>query len=541
MANANAEPQGQVGDLRSIFDSRQTRSGSYYSPYLLSGDAYVDPNVQVDTLLFNALHLHDDPFGSPLSTPPSSRCTSPEPTEFTQLPPEVAVSVHKEPQEQGSISSAGKSSKRKRKRKSKKKAVEAERVEEDAIEESGQEETAVKQQRSHVQRQKKRQKNDPNGILFTQTDEALEQLAEKYAGRLFPDSYKTENKFPTNQLQAIAQSTGYQGNPYVGLGNPSFDIPAPEPCIYTLDELVNDGKHNFKLVCCKNGTSHITDPNTNAVIGLITTGPRNDPTWKSNADEAVKTIKRLRPQCKFPPWVYSPKDRRGPINNINWGISLGNRQPRPMELNNQGVKRKAAMEEIRQDLAFIRIALFMCMVFLTWAPKLCLYYASTMAAVLERYPQLSLPFQGCVFAAFAVNFGPQTVCLPHRDTKNLAFGWCAITALGNFNWRKGGHLVLWDLCLVIEFPPGATIFIPSALVCHFNTAIQPHEERYSFTCYTSGALFRWVDHGFRPETDYKKTPEAKLNAEQDSTRRERGFSLFSTLDELKKGCAASKQ
>ncbi|KAL0562620.1 hypothetical protein V5O48_019464, partial [Marasmius crinis-equi] len=164
---------------------------------------------------------------------------------------------------------------------------------------------------------------------------------------------------------------------------------------------------------------------------------------------------------------------------------------------------------------------------------LCLYYAVTIADIMEKYPHLTLPFRGCVFAAFAVNFGPQTVCLPHRDTKNLAFGWCAITALGKFDWRKGGHLVLWDLHLVVEFPPGATIFIPSALVCHFNTAIQPHEERYSFTCYSAGALFRWADHGFQRKTDYKKTKQAKENVQQDRMRWERGVSLFSTLDDLK--------
>ncbi|KAL0563064.1 hypothetical protein V5O48_019015, partial [Marasmius crinis-equi] len=101
------------------------------------------------------------------------------------------------------------------------------------------------------------------------------------------------------------------------------------------------------------------NPDTKAVIGLVTTGPLKDDTWIPNANSAAETIKRLRPQCKFPKWVYGPKTRRGPINNINCGISLGNGQPEPMVLNDQGVKRKAAVEEIRQDPAFIRIALFM--------------------------------------------------------------------------------------------------------------------------------------------------------------------------------------
>jgi hypothetical protein len=68
--------------------------------------------------------------------------------------------------------------------------------------------------------------------------------------------------------------------------------------------------------------------------------------------------------------------------------------------------------------------------------------------------------------------------------------------------QAGGHLVLWDLQLIIEFPPGATILIPSALLRHSNTTIQKGEERYSFTQYTAGGPFRWVDHGFQKEAEY---------------------------------------
>ncbi|KAJ7624191.1 hypothetical protein B0H17DRAFT_1151319 [Mycena rosella] len=53
-----------------------------------------------------------------------------------------------------------------------------------------------------------------------------------------------------------------------------------------------------------------------------------------------------------------------------------------------------------------------------------------------------------------------------------AWGWCSITALGDFDPNKGGHLILWDLRLAIRFPPGSTILIPSALLHHSNVAIQ---------------------------------------------------------------------
>jgi hypothetical protein len=108
----------------------------------------------------------------------------------------------------------------------------------------------------------------------------------------------------------------------------------------------------------------------------------------------------------------------------------------------------------------------------------------------------------CRFSAFAaatLNFGPLTVTLPHIDALNLAWGWCAITALGFFNPDRGGHLVLWDLKLIIRFPPGSTILIPSAILRHSNIGIGPNERRYSFTQFTAAGLFRWVDNGFRSD------------------------------------------
>ena len=87
----------------------------------------------------------------------------------------------------------------------------------------------------------------------------------------------------------------------------------------------------------------------------------------------------------------------------------------------------------------------------------------------------------------------------HVDTGNKANGLCAITALGQFDPKRGGHLVLAQLGLVIEFPPGATILIPSATVAHGNTPIQEGETRQSVTQYAAGGLFRWVRFGFRNE------------------------------------------
>lgn len=113
---------------------------------------------------------------------------------------------------------------------------------------------------------------------------------------------------------------------------------------------------------------------------------------------------------------------------------------------------------------------------------------------------------------------------------------CAITALGDYDPKRGGHLVLWDLKLVIEFPPGSTILIPSACIRHSNVSIQEGETRYSFTQYAAGGLFRWVDHGFQSEKVYRSGWSKKRKREELAVGRRRweeAMELFPTLEELR--------
>lgn len=114
----------------------------------------------------------------------------------------------------------------------------------------------------------------------------------------------------------------------------------------------------------------------------------------------------------------------------------------------------------------------------------------------------------------------------------MAFGECSVTPFGSYDYKRGGHLVLWDLKLVIEFPPGCTILFPSAVLSHSNVAIARHERRYSFAQYTAGGLFRWVDQGFQTKDQHW----ASLSAEELTKEKERldgmwklGLSLIPTV------------
>ena len=164
-----------------------------------------------------------------------------------------------------------------------------------------------------------------------------------------------------------------------------------------------------------------------------------------------------------------------------------------------------------------------------WAPEFHVYSAECLSQLHDHNPSLKCNFPSSIFASTTYNLGPRTVCFKHKDFANLSFGWCAVTALGAFNYKKGGHLILWDCHLVIEFPPGCTILLLSAILMHSNTSILPKETRYSFMQYTAGGLFQWVENGFQKSSEfYALLSDKGLEAQpvKDAARWEFGLSLF---------------
>lgn len=121
--------------------------------------------------------------------------------------------------------------------------------------------------------------------------------------------------------------------------------------------------------------------------------------------------------------------------------------------------------------------------------------------------------------------------------QNLAFGWCAITALGDYDPTLGGHLVLWDLGIIIEFPPGSTILIPSACIKHSNISIQPHETRYSIVQYAAGDLFKWSAETFDGVKSYRYGTTSAVDAGK--KRVQQFMDMFSTESQLRAECSPS--
>jgi hypothetical protein len=134
--------------------------------------------------------------------------------------------------------------------------------------------------------------------------------------------------------------------------------------------------------------------------------------------------------------------------------------------------------------------------FSTLAPALFQYYGMELTALFKHYPALKSNFMNSIFPAASFNCGPQSISAFYFNYGNLSFGLCSLTALGNFNYREGGHLILHTLKKVVEFPLHSTILLPSAAIEHANSLIASHETRYSIAQYAAGGLFCWVAHDF---------------------------------------------
>ncbi len=90
---------------------------------------------------------------------------------------------------------------------------------------------------------------------------------------------------------------------------------------------------------------------------------------------------------------------------------------------------------------------------------------------------------------------------------------------------------MFDLGLLIQFPAGSVILLPSGILRHGNTPILVGEERMSIAQYCAGGLLRWVDYGFKQAKRLSK--KRKLAVDGDHDRRvQEALSLFSRVDEL---------
>jgi hypothetical protein len=279
----------------------------------------------------------------------------------------------------------------------------------------------------------------------------------------------------------------------------------------------------------------------------VLAGCPRDPTYAQAVSRAFQAMCLARTGAAFP--ASMARHRRGLYPTLIAGLSYSKGQRVPSRLD--GGEYAVILSALLGNLDVRRMAIYasgMCFstsaadstahfckaAFGLWAPKVYQYYKDHDDALHKKLSHLGRNFDKSVFSCAAFNFGPNAWTFKHRDVLNVPFGWCAVTAMGNFNPRAGGHLVLWDLKLVVEFPHAATILLPSATIAHSNIPVGANEARGSFTQFTPGGLIRYVDNGFRTEGELQEDdPEEYLRLSAlKETRWSMGIGLLSTVDEL---------
>ncbi|KAF9058323.1 hypothetical protein BDP27DRAFT_1241515 [Rhodocollybia butyracea] len=91
---------------------------------------------------------------------------------------------------------------------------------------------------------------------------------------------------------------------------------------------------------------------------------------------------------------------------------------------------------------------------------------------------------------------------PHIDFMNGFFLCCSIWNRGCFNYKLGSHIIFYSLSVVVEFPPGAGIIVPSASVIHGNIPIGTDERRHSATFFTAAGILCWYFNNFMNDNEF---------------------------------------
>lgn len=169
----------------------------------------------------------------------------------------------------------------------------------------------------------------------------------------------------------------------------------------------------------------------------------------------------------------------------------------------------------------------------TYQPLAWARSKTTLQKICAEHPRLEAGrLKNTSFASSTVNIGRSCTFL-HRDSLNKPFHFCAVLALGHFPHESVGQIILWELGVVVDFPPGTVALLPSADITHGNTALGESDGRTSITWYTAGSLFQYSDAGMGTQGELDLHPEKKEEYQRRvRDRTDEALRLFVKVDDL---------
>ncbi|KAJ3570686.1 hypothetical protein NP233_g4244 [Leucocoprinus birnbaumii] len=270
-----------------------------------------------------------------------------------------------------------------------------------------------------------------------------------------------------------------------------------------LRNLLDDPEEPYKLIEWDGIKPVMLVDDSDTVIGALAGQPDHD-SYRAECEKLFGLMTNQAQLADFDSDNLS--HRRGPYPTMDVGITYApTRNPDIHNLKLSELEKKLDAEFRKQGSEDI-IQGFVESCFDLYAHGVFNYYKDHMDRLRQnpKYHRLIHNNAHGVYPGKSRNWPPGVFTWPHCDVMNLAFGWCAIVALGRFQPHRSGHLVIHNLRLVVQFPPGACILIPSAFLWHSNIPIHRDDERASLTFYAPNGLFRFIDNDFMTEKQLKE-------------------------------------
>ncbi|KAJ3913716.1 hypothetical protein F5877DRAFT_51850 [Lentinula edodes] len=221
--------------------------------------------------------------------------------------------------------------------------------------------------------------------------------------------------------------------------------------------------------------------------------------WLKNAERLDKLLLQAHQSLQFPKHAQPP--RRGDYDSLSVGYSHGQGQLHPM---NFAVSKHnhPILQALLESPEINRVARFMDHNLELYFPKVHRLLTNLTEVLLGiEGLRLKRVFKDCCYAASQLNFS-RAATDPHLDFMNAFFLCCSIWNGGRFDYKRGGQFIMWSLGIVVEFPPGAGILVPSASVTHANVPIGPEEHRHSVTFFTAARILCWYFNGFMNDNQF---------------------------------------
>jgi hypothetical protein len=139
------------------------------------------------------------------------------------------------------------------------------------------------------------------------------------------------------------------------------------------------------------------------------------------------------------------------------------------------------------------------------------------------YDPLALyPSKASVFSAATFQFGGPRghTSVPGIPDRSDTGTWSILTALGTYAPFRGGHVIFWDLGLVITFPPGSSILVPAGLVRYSFVKVREHEHRYSLLQWSGAGITRWFRNGRRFDLEFAIASSSEEHGAREERRRQ---------------------